>query len=251
MLNHPTYQQLNQLRLFGMAQALNEQQRLPELDRMSFEERLGLLVEREASERASMQTTARLRRAKLKHAAAPEDVDYRVARGLDRTLFNRLLTGSWIKEHQNVLITGLTGLGKTWLACALANQACRMGYSSLYVRVPRLFEELAIAHGDGRYVKFITQLAKVDVLLLDDWGVAMLTDSARRDLLEILDDRYNQHSTIITSQLKVDDWHESISDPILADAILDRLVHNAHKLDLSGESIRKSKRGLTKPTNQE
>lgn len=251
MLNHPTYQQLNQLRLFGMAKALNEQQRLPELDRMSFEERLGLLVEREASERASMQTTARLRRAKLKHAAAPEDVDYRVARGLDRTLFNRLLTGSWIKEHQNVLITGLTGLGKTWLACALTNQACRLGYSSLYVRVPRLFEELAIAHGDGRYVKFITQLAKVDVLLLDDWGVAMLTDSARRDLLEILDDRYNQRSTIITSQLKVDDWHESIGDPILADAILDRVVHNAHKLDLSGESIRKSKRGLTQPANQE
>lgn len=251
MLNHPTYQQLNQLRLFGMAQALNEQQRLPELDRMSFEERLGLLVEREASERASMQTSARLRRAKLKHAAVPEDVDYRVARGLDRTLFNRLLTGSWIKEHQNVLITGLTGLGKTWLACALTNQACRLGYSSLYVRVPRLFEELAIAHGDGRYVKFITQLAKVDVLLLDDWGVAMLTDSARRDLLEILDDRYGQRSTIITSQMKVDDWHESIGDPILADAILDRLVHNAHKLDLSGESIRKSKRGLTKPTNQE
>lgn len=251
MLNHPTYQQLNQLRLFGMAKALDEQQRLPELDRMSFEERLGLLVEREASERASMQTAARLRRAKLKHAAAPEDVDYRVARGLDRTLFNRLLTGAWIKERQNVLITGLTGLGKTWLACALTNQACRLGYSSLYMRVPRLFEELAIAHGDGRYVKLITQLAKVDVLLLDDWGVAMLTDSARRDLLEILDDRYNQRSTIITSQMKVDDWHESIGDPILADAILDRLVHNAHKLDLSGESIRKSKRGLTKPVNQE
>jgi DNA replication protein DnaC len=251
MLNHPTYQQLNQLRLFGMAQALNEQQRLPDLERMSFEERLGLLVEREASERASMQTSARLRRAKLKHTATPEDVDYRVARGLDRTLFNRLLTGAWIKEHQNVLITGLTGLGKTWLACALTNQACRLGYSSLYVRVPRLFEELAIAHGDGRYVKFITQLAKVDVLLLDDWGVAMLTDSARRDLLEILDDRYGQRSTIITSQLKVDDWHDSIGDPILAVAILDRLVHNAHKLDLSGESIRKSKRGLTKPTNLE
>jgi len=139
MLNRPTYQQLNQLRLFSMAKALNEQQRLPKLDRMSFEERLGLLVEREASERASMQTTARLRRAKLKHAVAPEDVDYRVARGLDRTLFNWLLAGSWIKEHQNVLITGLTGLGKTWLASALTNQACRLGYSSLYVRVPRLF----------------------------------------------------------------------------------------------------------------
>ena len=160
MQQRPAYQQLNQLRLFGMARALSDQQRLPKLDLMSFEERLGLLVEREASERASMQTTARLRRAKLKHAATPEDVDYRVARGLDRTLFNRLLTGSWIKEHQNVLITGLTGLGKTWLACALTNQACRLGYSSLYVRVPRLFEELAIAHGDGRYVKFITQLAK-------------------------------------------------------------------------------------------
>ena len=251
MLKHPTYQQLNQLRLFGMAKALNELQRLPELDRMSFEERLGLLVEREISERSSAQTSARLRRARLKHAATPEDVDYRVARGLDRALFTRLLTGTWIKEHQNVLITGLTGLGKTWLACALTNQACRMGYSSLYVRVPRLFEELAIAHGDGRYVKFITQLAKVDVLLLDDWGVAMLTDSARRDLLEILDDRYGQRSTIITSQLKVDDWHESIGDPILADAILDRLVHNAHKLDLTGESIRKSKSGLTKPANQE
>jgi len=251
MLNHPTYQQLNQLRLFGMAKALNEQQQLPEIDRMSFAERLGLLVEREASERASMQTSARLRRARLKHAATPEDVDYRIARGLDRALFTRLLTGAWVKERQNVLITGLTGLGKTWLACALTNQACRLGYSSLYMRVPRLFEELAIAHGDGRYVKFITQLAKVDVLLLDDWGVAMLTDSARRDLLEILDDRYGQRSTIITSQLKVDDWHDSIGDPILADAILDRLVHNAHKLDLSGESIRKSKRGLTRPTNQE
>ncbi|MGC2166418.1 MAG: IS21-like element helper ATPase IstB [Gallionella sp.] len=251
MLNHPTYQQLNQLRLFGMAKALNEQQQLPEIDRMSFAERLGLLVEREASERASMQTSARLRRARLKHAATPEDVDYRIARGLDRALFTRLLTGAWVKERQNVLITGLTGLGKTWLACALTNQACRLGYSSLYTRVPRLFEELAIAHGDGRYVKFITQLAKVDVLLLDDWGVAMLTDSARRDLLEILDDRYGQRSTIITSQLKVDDWHDSIGEPILADAILDRLVHNAHKLDLSGESIRKSKRGLTRPTNQE
>ena len=142
MLNHPTLSQLNQLRLFGMAQALNEQQNLPELDRMTFEERLGLLVEREVSERASTQTSARLRRARLKHAAVPEDVDYRVARGLDRALFNRLLTGTWIKERQNVLITGLTGLGKTWLACALSNQACRLGYSSLYLRVPRLFEDL-------------------------------------------------------------------------------------------------------------
>jgi DNA replication protein DnaC len=251
MLNHPTHQQLNQLRLFGMAKALTEQQQIAGLDLMPFEERLGLLVEREISERASAQTTARLRRARLKHAASQEDVDYRAARGLDRALFGRLLTGAWIKEHQNILITGLTGLGKTWLACALTNQACRLGYSSLYVRIPRLFEELTIAHGDGRYVKYISQLAKVDVLLLDDWGVAMLTDSARRDLLEILDDRYNRCSTIITSQLKVEDWHESIGDPILADAILDRLVHNGHRLNLSGESMRKCKSGLTKTTIQE
>lgn len=245
MLNHPTYQQLNQLRLFGMAQALNEQQHLPEIGRMSFEERLGLLVEREVSERTSKPTAARLRCAKLKHAAVPEDVDYRAARGLDQSLFSRLLTGSWVKEHQNVLITGPTGVGKTWLGCALTNQACRLGHSSLYLRVPRLFEELVIAHGDGRYVKFIAQLAKVDVLLLDDWGLAVLTDSARRDLLEILDDRHGQRSTIVTSQLPLAHWHDAIGDPTLADAILDRLVHNAHQLTLSGESLRKRKSNLT------
>lgn len=251
MLNHPTHQQLTQLRLFGMAHALEEQSRLPDLERMSFDERLALLVEREASLRASTQSAGRLRRARLKHAATPEDVDYRTARGLDRTLFNRLLTGDWVSQHQNVLITGPTGVGKTWLACALANHACRHGHSSFYLRVPRMIEELTIAHGDGRYMKFITQLAKVDVLLLDDWGLATLTDSARRDLLEILDDRHNIRSTIVTSQLPLAHWHDAIGDSTLADAILDRLVHNAHQLTLSGDSMRKRKSNLTKPQDQE
>ncbi|PJC02729.1 MAG: AAA family ATPase [Gallionellales bacterium CG_4_9_14_0_8_um_filter_59_50] len=251
MLNHPTHQQLSQLRLFGMATALEEQSHLPDLERMTFEERLGLLVEREISARASKQMAGRLRRAKLKHAATPEDVDYRAVRGLDRTLFNRLLTGDWVTQHQNVLITGPTGVGKTWLACALANHACRQGHSSLYLRAPRMIEELTIAHGDGRYVKFMAQLAKVDVLLLDDWGLAALTDSARRDLLEIVDDRHEARSTIVTSQLPLAHWHDAIGDSTLADAILDRLVHNAHQIALDGESMRKRKTSLTKRSVQE
>ncbi len=251
MLNHPTHQHLTRLRLHGMAQALEEQGRLPEVERMTFEERLGLLVEREVSLRASTQTAGRLRRARLKHAATPEDVDYRTARGLDRSLFNRLLAGEWIAQHQNVLITGPTGVGKTWLACALANHACRQGHTSLYLRVPRLIEELTIAHGDGRYVKFMAQLARVDVLLLDDWGLATLTDSARRDMLELLDDRHGTRSTIVTSQLPLAHWHDAIGDSTLADAILDRLVHNAHQLTLAGESMRKKKSSLTKPSGQE
>lgn len=251
MLNHPTHDQLNQLRLFGMARALAEQQAIPDLNHLSFEERLGLLVEREVSERESRLTSSRLRRAKLKQAAVAEDVDYRAARSLDRALFNRLLVGTWVAEHQNVLITGPTGVGKTWLACALANQACRQGRSVLYLRVPRLFEEMAVAHGDGRYNKLLAQLAKTDVLVLDDWGLALLTDAARRDLLEILDDRHGHRSTLVTSQLPVTNWHESIGDPTLADAILDRLVHNAHQLILTGESMRKRKNSLTTKQDSE
>lgn len=246
MLKHPTIDKLHTLRLSGMAAALAEQQQHADIEALGFEERLGLLVEREASEREHRHTTARLRRAKLKFSeAVPEDIDYRSVRGLDRALLAKLLAGEWIREHHSVLIVGATGLGKTWLGCALANQACRLGYSSLYLKMPRLTEELAIAHGSGRYAKLLTQWAKTDVLLMDDFAMAPMTDSARRDLLEILDDRHGHRSTVVTSQIPTDAWHASLGDPTLADAILDRLVHNAYRINLSGESLRKRRNSLT------
>lgn len=239
MLHHPTLDKLHQLRLAGMAKALASQTQQAEIGQLSFEERLGLLVDSELAERESRQNAARLRRAKLKQAATPEDVDFRHPRGLDRALFARLMTGHWVSEHQNILICGPTGVGKTFLACALANQACRQGHSALYVRLPRLLPALAIGRGDGSYAKTLAQLAKTDVLVIDDWGLAPLSDESRRDLLEIFDDRHGSRATLITSQLPVKHWHEAIGDPTLADAILDRLVHQAHTLDLNGDSLRK------------
>jgi DNA replication protein DnaC len=242
MLNHPTVDQLHQLRLFGMARALAGQAQTPAITQLSFEERLGLLVDGESAERASRQNATRLKRAKLKQAATPEDVDYRHPRGLDRALFARLMSGAWVSAHQNILICGPTGVGKTFLACALANQACRQSHSVLYVRLPRLLPALAIGRGDGSYAKSLSQLARTEVLVIDDWALAPLTDEGRRDLLEIFDDRHGTRSTIITSQLAVKHWHTSIGDPTLADAILDRLVHQAHTLDLDGESLRKKEK---------
>lgn len=245
MLTHPTSERLTALGLAGMARALDEQRRAgPTYEALGFEERLGLLVDREAAERDTKRLTARLKFAALRQTASVEDIDLRTPRGLDRAVMAHLIDGGWTLRHENLLITGQTGLGKSWIACALGHKACRDGRSVVYHRVPRLFEALALARGDGRHARMLKAIAKLDVLILDDWGLAILAPSERRDLLEILEDRHGRGSTIVTSQLPVEHWHEAIGDPTLADAILDRLVHNAHRLQLSGESMR---RKVTKP----
>jgi len=246
MLIHPTLEILQRLRLLGMYKALQEQLQMPETDSLGFEERLGLLLEREVTERETRRLRSRLKQAKLRENAAIEDIDYRANRGLEKALMARLAACQWIGEHLNVLITGPTGVGKTWIACALANKACREGYSARYLRLPRLLHELSIARADGRYPKLLAELARTDLLVLDDWGLTPLNDEQRRDLLEILDDRFNARSTLVTSQLPIAHWHEYLADPTLADAILDRLVHCAYKLDLRGESLRKKAADLTR-----
>ncbi len=248
MLNHPTLDKLETLRFNGMAKALTEQMAVPDIEELSFEERLGLLVDREMTEREDRRLKSRLRQAKLRQTACVEDIDYRHPRGLDKSLLLDLAGCQWIKRHLNIMITGPTGVGKTWIACALAQKACREGYRALYLRLPKLLQELPIAKGDGTYIKLLTRLAKIDVLILDDWGLSKLIAEQRRDLLEILEDRYDNRSTIVTSQLPQDKWHDIIGDPTLADAILDRLVHNAYKINLRGESMRKRKTLLTAPT---
>jgi DNA replication protein DnaC len=245
MLNHPTQDKLLTLKLFGMAAALDEQRQLPACDPMSFEERLGLLVDREMTQRSNRQLAQRVKRAHLRQSAVAEDIDFRHARGLDRSLIQSLLTCDWIRRHDNCLITGPTGVGKSYLACALANQACRAGWRVFYSRAPRLFQELAIAHADGSFGRRLVALARTDLLLLDDWGTAPLAPEGARDLLELLDDRYDRKSTLVVSQLPVDSWHPLIGDGTLADATLDRLVHNAHRLALTGESMRKTRTALT------
>ncbi len=239
MLHHPTLDKLQQLRLNGMLQALREQLDLPAAAALSFEERLGLLVDRELTAREQRRLQTRLRQAKLKHGACLEDLDRHTPRGLDHSLITHLATGQWIREGLNCLILGPTGVGKTWIACALAQQACRQGFTTRYLRVPRLFEDLRLAHADGSFPKLLRELAKTDLLLLDDWGLLGLDAPSRRDLLELIDERHAQRATLITSQLPVEHWHDLIGDPTLADAILDRLVHNAYRITLKGESMRK------------
>jgi DNA replication protein DnaC len=245
MLTHPTLDKLQALRLTGMVKGLEEQLQMTGLDELGFAERLGLLVDREMTERESRRLKDRLAKARLRQAAAVEDVDLRTPRGLDRSVFLALCSCQWITQHLNVLITGKTGTGKSYLACALAQKACREGFAALYHRVPRLLSELATAKADGRYPKLLASLARADVLVLDDWCLHPLTDAQRRDLLEILEDRYGRRSTVVTSQLPVDTWHDAIGDATLADAVLDRLVHNAYELRLKGESRRKEKAPLS------
>ena len=239
MLTHPTHDRLIALGLVGMAKAFEEQRQQPNVASLTFEERLGLLVDREAIERESKRLVTRLKVANLRQNATIEDLNSKAARGLDKLLFAKLATSEWIARRQDLLITGKTGTGKSWLACALGHKACRDDRSVLYCRVPRLLDALALARGDGRHVRLLKSLARVEVLILDDWGLAPMTSEQGRDLLEIVDDRHGRGSTIVTSQLPVDDWHDVIADPTVADAVLDRLVHTAHRLALVGESLRK------------
>ena len=242
MLSHPTLETLHALGLHGCAAGFKALEADPAAAALSPGEWLAIMLEHEVTYRRQKRFEARAGRAKLRHAAVIEEVNYRAVRGLDRTLFRKLATCQWIRDHRHVIICGKTGIGKSWLACALGHQACREDISVLYYRVPRLFMALDRARGDGRYAKLLATIARTTLLVLDDWG-QVLTQDHRRDLMEIVEDRYGRGSLLITSQVPVDHWHEIIGDPTIADAILDRIIHTAHRINLSGESLRKPEGG--------
>jgi DNA replication protein DnaC len=234
-----------------MAEAFRQQQEDPDVHRLSFEERLGLLIDRQWNWRQNRALERRLRNARLQGPACIEDIDYRTARGLDRPLVRSLVAESvWVREHQNLFLLGPTGIGKTWLGRAFAQKACRDGYSAYFSKANELFTELAMARADGSHRKLLYRLSRVDVLVVDDWAMAPLTESERRDFLEIIDERIQTRSTLLTSQLPVAAWHAQIGDPTTADSILDRLVHNAHRIELQGESMRKKRGGKTRRDDQ-
>lgn len=244
MLTHPLLDKLRQLRCQGMLESLQEQLQQPDMQSLGFEDRVSLMIDREWWFRENNRIKNRLKNASLRQTASMEDIDYDPSRGLSKAVMQTLSSCQWIRENQNILLMGPTGTGKSFIASALGHKACLEGFTVRYMRCPRLFQELAVAKGDGRYLKLIQQISKSQVLILDDWGVSPMDDGNRRDLLEILDDRHQRTSTIVTSQLPLKHWHDLIGDPTLADAILDRLIHNAHKVELKGESMRKKKSKL-------
>jgi DNA replication protein DnaC len=244
MLNEQTLEKLYAMRLNGMADAFAEQLQQPHLAELSFEERFGLLVDRQWIWKEDHRMKRLLKNAKLRVEACIEDIDYKTPRGIDKSVILSLASCDWVKQAQNVIIVGPTGVGKTYLGCALANRACRSGHSSFYIRAPRLFHDVALAKADGSYAKLMNRLAKTKVLVIDDLGLAPLADHQRRDLLEVIEDRHGLSATIVISQMPVKNWHENIGDPTIADAILDRLVHNAHRINLKGISMRKKRSNL-------
>jgi DNA replication protein DnaC len=246
MLSQPTLEKLTSLRLEGMLQGFKEQMETPACQSLSFEERLGLLVDRELTLRDDKRLVNRLRMAKLRLNACVEDLDFTQPRGMDKGVVMDLAACRWIGSHDNCLIVGPTGAGKSYLACALGHRACREGHRVLYLRFPRLLEELAVSKVDGRYLRLLTHLSKYDLLILDDWAAMPLAEEQRRALFEILEDRYDCKSTLVASQIPVEKWHEALGNPTLAEAILDRLVHNAHKIVLKGESMRKLRKASKK-----
>lgn len=248
MLTHPTLDQLHDLGLHGMAKGFKDLAAQPETTSLHHAEWLALLLDHEVTLRRQKRFESRARAAKLRQSASIEDVDYRTARGLDRAMFLKLAGCDWIRAKHNLLITGPCGVGKSWIACALGQKACRDDLSTAYHRVPRLFAAMALARADGRYARALRQIARVDLLILDDWGPETLTADQRRDLLEIVEDRHDRRSVIITSQVPIDRWYEIIGNPTIADAILDRLIHNAYRIELTGESLRKKKNPATAHT---
>jgi DNA replication protein DnaC len=240
VLTEPTMEKLRALRLDTLGAAWSEQQKNPDVQKLSFDERLGMLIDAQWLHRENKRLARSLREARLRIGnACVEDIDYPARRELEKATIRQLATCRWIEEHQNVVITGATGVGKTYVACALAQQACRKGFRAIYLRATRLNEELTLAHADGTYANLLARLARIDVLVIDDWGLAPPKDQERRDLLEIVEDRYGARSTIITSQVPPTKWHDHIGDPTVADAVCDRLLHNAHRLVLKGPSRRK------------
>ena len=245
MLNEPTIEKLKTLRLHAMVEAWAAQQAQPDIASLSFDERFGLLVDAEWLSRENARLRRVLKEAKLRMSTAcVEDIDYAAKRELDKALVRQLASCRWVAEHQNVIISGKTGTGKTYIACALAQQACRKGYRAIYRRAPRLFQELALARADGSYARLLARLAKTDVLIIDDWALTPLSAEQRNDIFEILEDRYGGRSTIFASQLDPKRYHEYLGDPTVADAACDRLIHNAHRVVLSGPSRRKEEASI-------